>query len=85
MPRKPTQSVGRPGAKSLGIGDQREIGLEVGGLRGDVLCDGLASHFFFALEENAHIEGQRAVGGQQRLECLDLGTTWPLSSTAPRA
>ncbi len=34
--------------------------------------DSLPSHFFFAFEDDTHVKGQRLVGGEQRLERLDL-------------
>jgi len=64
---------GQPRRKELGVRDERKVGLEVGGLGGDVRFDRLASYFLFALEEDAHIEWQRAVGCQQRFQCLNLG------------
>ena len=63
---------GQAGRKELGVGDQGKVGLEVGGLRGNVVRNSLPSHLFFAFEQDADVERQRAVRGQQRLERLDL-------------
>ena len=72
MPRRPTQRVGRPGREQLGVGDQCEIGLEVGGFGSNEGGNSLSSHFFFAFKQYAHVERERMFGGQQRLQSLDL-------------
>ena len=63
---------GQAGREQLGVGDQGEIGLQFGRLRRDVGGNSLPSHLFFALEQHAHVDGQRAGGGQQRLQRLDM-------------
>ena len=63
------------GREQLGVGDQREVGLQLpgGGVLLDVLLDALAAHFFFALDEHADVDGQLAVAAlEQRLEGLEL-------------
>ncbi len=63
---------GKAGREELGVGDEREVGFEIGGLGGDVGGNSLPSHFFFAFEEDADVERQLAVVGEQRFESLDL-------------
>ena len=63
---------GQAGGEEFGVGDEREVGLEIGGLGGDVVGNSLPSHFFFAFEEDADIERERFVGGEQGFEGFDL-------------
>ena len=53
---------GQAGGEEFGIGDEREVSLEIGGLGGDVVGNSLPSHFFFAFKEDADIERERFVG-----------------------
>ena len=63
---------GQAGRKELGIGDQGKVRLQLGRLGGDKARNSLPSHLLFAFEQDAHVERQLAVGGQQRLQRLDL-------------
>ena len=69
-----TQS-GKIGREQLGVGDQREVGLQFAGVGvlQDVFFDALAAHFFFALDQHADVDGQLAVATlEQRLKCFEL-------------
>jgi hypothetical protein len=69
--------------KQLGIGDQGEVGLELGGLGSDKGRNSLSANFLFAFENDADVEGQLAiVGGKERLKSLDVGIDLALVVTA---
>jgi len=51
------------GAKSSVSPDQGEVGFQLGFLLDDVFVDRFAADFFFALENNFHIDGQLAATG----------------------
>src|SRR5208337_2624257 len=63
---------GQAGGKKLGIADQGEVAFQLGRLGGDVARNTLAANLFFTLEQDAHNQRERVVGGQQRLQRLDL-------------
>ena len=47
--------------EKLGIGNQRDIGLQLFGILGHVLGDGFAADFLLAFDQKLHVDGQRAV------------------------
>ena len=63
---------GQAGGEELGVGDQGEVRLQLRRLGGDKGLDSLAADLFFAFKEDADVDGQLAVGGEQRLQALDL-------------
>ncbi len=72
MPRRPTHSVGRPGANSSVSETSAKSAFRSAGLEATYFGNSLPADFFFAFEKHAHVQGQLAVGGQQRLQRLDL-------------
>ena len=56
----------------LGIGNQRDIGLELGGILGDILGDGRAADFLFAFDQELHVHRKLAVHREQRFDGLDV-------------
>ena len=60
---------GKIGREEFGVADQREIGLQLGFLLANVFGDRLAADFFFAFEDDLHVDGQLAAAGlQERFE-----------------
>ena len=70
----------------LRVGDQRDIGLELGWIFRDELADGCAADLFFAFDQELQIDGQlarcTARSASTALMCMYI---WPLSSDEPRA
>ena len=55
-----------------GIGNQRDVGFQLGGIFGDVFRDRFAADFFFAFDQELQIDRQRAVDRAQRFDGLDV-------------
>ncbi len=61
------------GGKQFGIADQREIGLQLAFLLAHIFGNGLAADFFFALDDELHIQRQLAgVASHQGFDGFDL-------------
>ena len=64
---------GQVGREQFGVGDQREVRLQLVLVLADVVGNGLAADFLFAFQDDAHVDRQLAVAGfHQRLEGLQL-------------
>ena len=56
----------------LGIGNQRDIGLQLGRILGDILRHRFAADFLFAFDQKLEVDRQRAVDRAQRLHGFDV-------------
>jgi len=54
--------------EKLGIGNQRDIRLQLLGIFSHVFGNGFAAHLLLAFHQKLHVDGQRAVYGAQRLD-----------------
>ena len=61
---------GQAGREELGVGDQGKVGLQVGRLGGDVVGNSLPADFFFAFEDDAHVERQRLLAASSDSSAL---------------
>ena len=52
---------GQAGCEQFSVGDEGEVCLEIRGFGGNVLGNSLPSHFFFAFEDDADVEGKSFV------------------------
>ncbi len=59
----------------LGVGDQRDIGLQLGRIFGDVFGHRFAADFLFAFDQELQVDRQRAVDRAQRLHGFDVRST----------
>ena len=58
QPAQPDAQRRKIGRKQFRIADQREIGFQLAFLLADIFGDGLAADFFFAFDNELHIERQ---------------------------
>ena len=75
---QPDAQGGKALRVKLRIGDQRDVGLELGRIFRDELADGRAADLFFAFDQELEIDGQLArVHGAQRFGGLDVHVHLP--------
>ena len=66
---QPDAQSGKIGRKQFGVADQREIGFQLGFFLAHIGGDRLAANFFFAFDDEFHIERQlAAVALHQRFD-----------------